>query len=453
MLVDLDLLSTPQTSNCRPATGAIGMAKACWAGGTVQIYLNLAGQDPAGGEFNGSRPTTRPPRRRIKEAFLALSDPNDWTHDGDPEGWKVIDRVFREAESRHIPTRARDHGGHADQDRRPRGVAIPAVPVRRRDARGVGRALALLRAARLRARHCGTSGPRSTCARRSSRRSQDRRGGSPPGPSTWRPLAFLLRIPEPQHSQGKVLRGVVKRARAYTPVPLVETSDFHGQLDPVADYDNGLDVRVGGQLLPGQDVRRGSRPCPGRGLLLSGGDNVGASPPNSALLRDMPAIDVENAWGTDATSYGNHEFDYGLDRLLAHQERANFPFLATNIVRGSRRTPAWVTPSKVFGSAACAGGRDQRRARGDAGAGLRGSDEGARVPRRGAPGRRRVPAAGQGGVGPGRRGPRGDGHGQQRRRQRTAVPWDGPILQIADRLKPTTVDAMVVGHTHRISKT
>ena len=43
------------------------------------------------------------------------------------------------------------------------------------------------------------------------------------------------------------------------------------------------------------------------------GDNVGASPPNSALLQDMPAIDVENAWGLDATSYGNHEFDYGVD--------------------------------------------------------------------------------------------------------------------------------------------
>ena len=46
----------------------------------------------------------------------------------------------------------------------------------------------------------------------------------------------------------------------------------------------------------------------------------------------MPAIDVENAWGLDATSYGNHEFDYGVERLLAHQARANFPFLATNIV-------------------------------------------------------------------------------------------------------------------------
>ena len=50
VLVDLGLLSRPQTSNCRPATGeTIGKAKACWAGGTVQIYLNLAGRDPAGG--------------------------------------------------------------------------------------------------------------------------------------------------------------------------------------------------------------------------------------------------------------------------------------------------------------------------------------------------------------------------------------------------------------------
>ena len=51
----------------------------------------------------------------------------------------------------------------------------------------------------------------------------------------------------------------------------------------------------------------------------------------------MPAIDVENAWGLDATSYGNHEFDYGVDRLLEHQARADFPFLATNIVDDGHR--------------------------------------------------------------------------------------------------------------------
>jgi 2',3'-cyclic-nucleotide 2'-phosphodiesterase (5'-nucleotidase family) len=32
-----------------------------------------------------------------------------------------------------------------------------------------------------------------------------------------------------------------------------------------------------------------------------------------------------------------------------------------------------------------------------------------------------------------------------------ATTWDGPILGIADQLQDTTVDAMIVGHTHRIS--
>ncbi len=77
VLVDLGLLSRPQTSNCRPATGeTIGKAKACWAGGTVQIYLNLAGRDPAGGGLQ-QVPATQEAATvaQIKAAFLALSDP------------------------------------------------------------------------------------------------------------------------------------------------------------------------------------------------------------------------------------------------------------------------------------------------------------------------------------------------------------------------------------------
>ena len=31
------------------------------------------------------------------------------------------------------------------------------------------------------------------------------------------------------------------------------------------------------------------------------------------------------------------------------------------------------------------------------------------------------------------------------------TPWVGPILDIADALQSTTVDAMIVGHTHRVS--
>jgi 2',3'-cyclic-nucleotide 2'-phosphodiesterase (5'-nucleotidase family) len=459
VLVDLKLLSTPQTSNCRPATGeTIGMAKACWAGGAVQIYLNLAGRDPAGGGFQQVAADDEADTvARIKEAFLALSDPNDWTHDGDPEGWKVIDRAFTKAESRHIPTGRRSTADMAHPTRTGDLVAF-AYPPYQFDAATPGE---LVAPSHFFGQHGYVPDVRNLRAD-VNMRATFLAGGArvAKGRVTARTidlaptLAFLLRIPEPQHSQGKVLRGVVKRARAYTPVPLVGLNDFHGQLDPTTlAYDNGLNTRVGGGSFLARMFDEELAALPGRGLLLSGGDNVGASPPNSALLQDIPAIDVENAWGLDATSYGNHEFDYGLDRLLDHQKRANFPFLATNIVReNSRRTPAWVTPSKVFrvngvrvGVIGAALEETPELVSAGATRGLAFLDEARRV----AAESRRLA----------RRGVEvqvvvvheGTATGSNAVGNTPAVPWDGPILQIADRLKPTTVDAMVVGHTHRIS--
>ena len=105
VLVDLGLLSRPQTSNCRPATGETeGKAKACWAGGTVQIYLNLAGRNPVTAGLEQIPAADEAATvAQIKAAFQALTDPNDWTRDGQPEDWKVIDRVFTKAEARYIP--------------------------------------------------------------------------------------------------------------------------------------------------------------------------------------------------------------------------------------------------------------------------------------------------------------------------------------------------------------
>ena len=70
----------PRTA-ARPTGETIGKAKACWAGGAVQIYLNLAGRDP-GRRRRCNRwqlPTRRRPWPPIKAAFLASADPNDWT--------------------------------------------------------------------------------------------------------------------------------------------------------------------------------------------------------------------------------------------------------------------------------------------------------------------------------------------------------------------------------------
>jgi 2',3'-cyclic-nucleotide 2'-phosphodiesterase (5'-nucleotidase family) len=167
----------------------------------------------------------------------------------------------------------------------------------------------------------------------------------------------------------------------------------------------------------------------------------------------MPAIDVENAWGLDATSYGNHEFDYGVDRLLMHQDRANFPFLATNIVEtATGETPDWVTPSAVFtvnGLQVGVIGAELKETpelvSAGATAGLSFLDEGPRIMAES----NRLRALGvniqvvvihQ-----------GTAAGVNRIGTAAATPWTGPILAIADQLQDTTVDAMFVGHTHRIS--
>ena len=72
-------------------------------------------------------------------------------------------------------------------------------------------------------------------------------------------------------------------------------------------------------------VRRGGRRPARHGLLLAAGDNVGASPPNSALLEDMPAIDVENAWG--------------LRRHLLRQPRVRLRRRAAARAPGARQLP------------------------------------------------------------------------------------------------------------------
>ena len=206
--------------------------------------------------------------------------------------------------------------------------------------------------------------------------------------------------------------------------------------------------------LPGHHVRRGAGvPAGSRDSLLAAGDNVGASPPNSLLLEDMPTIDVENAWGLDATSYGNHEFDYGVARLLKQQARAKFPFLATNIFE------THVEPSAILGDAV-KGLHDQR----DEGRRHRcGAPEhaGARLRR----GHRRFALPAEA--------PRIKAESERLRKLGVQVQvvvihqgtnvgknplgnaagaaWSGPILDIADALQGTTVDAMIVGHTHRIS--
>ena len=457
-LVDLGLLSKPQTSNCRPASGeTIGSAKACWAGGAVQIYLNVAGRDPAGGGFT-QIPADQVDAKvaAIKAKYLGLTDPNDWTGDNQPEGWKVIDRAYTKAEARYIPNGPNSTANMANPTRTGDVVAF-SFPPYQFDAETPG---TLVAPSHFFGQHGYVPDVQNLGANVNMRATFLAGGnGIAKGQVTARTidlaptLSFLLGIAEPQHSQGKVLLDVLKGSNAYKPVSIVGLNDFHGQLDPTTLSQDGINVPVGGASFLATMFDEDLASLPGPGLILAGGDNVGASPPNSGLLEDKPAIDVENAWGLDATSYGNHEFDYGVERLLQHQENANFPFLATNIVeKATGQAPDWVTPSKVFtvnGVQVGVIGAELKNTPElvSAGAteGLDFLDEAPRIKaeseRLAAQGVRVQVVVIHQGTNAGLN-PIGNAAGAE---------WTGPILDIADALADTTVDAMIVGHTHRIS--
>jgi 2',3'-cyclic-nucleotide 2'-phosphodiesterase (5'-nucleotidase family) len=466
VLVDLKLLSHPQTGNCRVnSQETIGKAKACWAGGALQIYLNLAGRDIASAPPPAPQLTQVPANQeaatvaQIKAAFEALSDPNDWTGDGQPEGWDMIDRVFTKAEARNIPNGA---GQTADMSHPTRtgDLVVFSTPPYQWDAATPGTLVAL---SAFFGQH-GYVPDVQDLKSNTNMRATFLAGGEAIDRGVVRDVrsidlaptaAFMLGIPAPQHSQGVVRRDLIDDGDDYKAVPIVGLNDFHGQLDPSSTTIDGRTVGAGGAAQLATLFDEEAAVLPGRTLLLAAGDNVGASPPNSALNDDKPAIDVENAWGLDATSFGNHEFDFGLERIFEHQARANFPFLATNIVEeDTGDTPDWVKTSKVFrvngvrvGVIGSVVRTTPELVRADATEGLEFLDEAERIREESAKLRRKgvqvqVVVIHEGAQ-----------RGANRLAATPAAPWEGPIIGITEKLQDTTVDAVIAGHTHRPANT
>lgn len=461
VLVDLGLLSKPQTSNCRPASGeTIGKAKACWAGGTVQIYLNVAGRDPAGGGFTQiPAANVAATVNQIKAAFAGLSDPNDWTGDGQPEGWTMIDRVYSKAEARYIPNGPNSTANMAHPTRTGDVVAF-SYPPYQFDAATPGALVAL-------SAFFGQHGYVPDVMNLNANVNMHATffaGGQGITKGTFDNLrtidlaptvAFMLRVPEPQQSQGRVLTEVIAGGAQYKPVTILGLNDFHGQLDSTTIAMDGINTAIGGASVLGTLFDEDKSALPGPALLLAAGDNVGASPPNSGLLQDMPAIDVENAWKLDATSYGNHEFDYGLTRLMAQQARANFPFLGVNIVdEVTGLTPPWVRTSKIFNVNGIPVGV--------IGAGLENTPElvsaGATAGLSFLPAVDRIKAESRWLTKLGVRVQvvvihEGAALGSNAIDGSAAVDWAGPIINIAEDLQDTSVDMILAGHTHKVANT
>lgn len=116
---------------------------------------------------------------------------------------------------------------------------------------------------------------------------------------------------------------------------ILHTSDLHGHVDPrdnpdQRDFPEGL-ARV---ATAARAVRAEGRPV----LLLDSGDTIEGAPVEAMVFsgsipdRGDPIVRAMNLAGYDAMAVGNHEFNFGRERLEKSRREAKFPWLSANTV-------------------------------------------------------------------------------------------------------------------------
>ncbi|RLP73201.1 LPXTG cell wall anchor domain-containing protein [Mycetocola tolaasinivorans] len=125
-------------------------------------------------------------------------------------------------------------------------------------------------------------------------------------------------------------------------INLMNINDFHGRINASK---NSAGDPTGTVNFAGTVESLRAQFATDQSILLSAGDNIGASEFASATQKDQPTIEVLNALGLKASALGNHEFDLGLDdlknRVIDGGNNAAWDYLGANVYRKGTTEPAF----------------------------------------------------------------------------------------------------------------
>jgi 5'-nucleotidase len=108
-------------------------------------------------------------------------------------------------------------------------------------------------------------------------------------------------------------------------VQLLAINDFHGALEPTPGANGRVgDTDAGGIEYLATHLARLRQTNPNT-IVVSAGDNIGASPLLSSLSHDEATIEALNLAGLDVSAVGNHELDEGWWELLRVQRGGCHP--------------------------------------------------------------------------------------------------------------------------------